>query len=220
MPAFRLKLKVTDPTFIIERRLRTAISDKINLAANIAAKKVRPHLKQLIEDAILNAPETKSLFGGELQGELGATDTEISSAINNIIDKIINNINISVVNFTPFGNVMRGSIVISIFPFSLTDELISFTNASFLTKQGTQIPWLEWLLTLGDKIIVRRYAVDFLNTRGSRTGLATMTPIKSKGWRVPPQFSGTTYNNFITRSLDDIADLVMYYLKLEFIRAI
>lgn len=220
MPAFKLRMEVTDPNPIIEYRLKKVIADKINLAVQIAKGRARLRFKQIIEDAILSSPEAHSLMGGELQGELGVETGIAKRMLDKIVERIDSTIQVDIKQFSPFGNVMRGYIEISIFPKALTQDLLDETEAEYITKRGETIPWLSWLLTLGDRIIVRNYSVDFSQNKGSRTGLATMVNTKRRGWRVPPQFSGTRTNNFITRALDDVADLIAYHLKLEFIRAL
>lgn len=115
---------------------------------------------------------------------------------------------------------MRGHIVVSVFPKDFVDNILKGAYATYLTKQNQPIPWLQWWLTLGDQIIIRRYIVDYSRIKGSRTGLATMKKVKKGGWRVPPQYSGTKTRNFITRALEDISDLICYYIKLEFVRAL
>ena len=58
--------------------------------------------------------------------------------------------------------------------------------------------WLQWLLERGDEIIVAGYEFGGNSGRG-RSGLGYMTTGGS--FRVPPQFSGTKDNNFISRAL-------------------
>lgn len=69
------------------------------------------------------------------------------------------------------------------------------------TEKGQQLKWMEWLLTLGDAVIVRDYEVRAGFPDKSRTGDKIM--VKGSGWRVPPAHSGTPENNFITRAIDE-----------------
>jgi hypothetical protein len=222
MPSFlKFKLEVTDPAAVIERRIRIVIADKINIAANVAVKKVRPKIIDIVRNAVLGSPEVASLNGGQLQAELGAKNSEIDSVLNFLITRLSDTISLDVIPFSAFsGNIMRGHLRLRVFPKFLINELIHYSEASFKTKKGVELPWVRWLLKLGDKIIVKNYTVNYTKVRGSRTGLATMTKTKGRGWRVPPEFSGTENDNFITRALDDVADLMMYHLRLEFSRAL
>jgi hypothetical protein len=58
--------------------------------------------------------------------------------------------------------------------------------------------WLDWLLNRGDQIIVVGYEYN------PQTGLgrSKLGNMKTGGsFRVPPEFSGTQENNFVTRAL-------------------
>lgn len=172
---------------------------------------------KIIRDAVLDSPEVKSLKGGQLQGELGPVTGRVNNAIDLVIDSLVNTI---VITFMPLrGNItqrLKGGLRLQILPKTLIATLSKSKEGAFLTKKGVNIPWLSWLLNLGDKIIVRQFDVDFNHTRGSRTGLAVMKSSK-RGWRVPPQFSGTPDDNFITRALDiratEIVDLFVNEFK-------
>ncbi len=220
MAKLKFSVKITDPPQIIEQRIRDVIVDKINIASKIAVKRIKPKLHELLRNGIYNSPEVKSLFGGELQAELGPEDSAVKSTIDFIVQQLIDTIDIDIKPFASFGGSMRGSITISLFPTNLIDNVIAFSASTYNTRKGVKIPWAEWLLTLGDKIIVRSYTVDFLHTRGSRTGLATMVKSKRRGWRVPTQYSGTRNNNFISRALDDVVLFLNVLLEEEFIKAL
>ena len=64
--------------------------------------------------------------------------------------------------------------------------------------EGGDLHWLSWLLTLGDSTIVVGYYYD-PETGVGRSGLGTMS--EGGFFRVPPEFSGTRANNFVTRAL-------------------
>ena len=82
-------------------------------------------------------------------------------------------------------------------------DLSAFASAgTYTTEKGTAIPWFEWLTTLGDAVIVREYDVESGFPSKSRTGDKIM--VRGKGWRVPPAYSGTETNNFVTRATDSI----------------
>ena len=78
-----------------------------------------------------------------------------------------------------------------------------FTNLLTLSGghtiyQGGDLHWLDWLLTKGDAIVISNYQYNAQTGLG-RSGLGNM--IAGGSFRVPPQFSGTPDNNFITRAL-------------------
>ena len=89
-------------------------------------------------------------------------------------------------------------------------DVLSLPEAqySYTSKQGQgTIPWLSWLLLEGDKRIVTKYEFSS-NPRGSRTGMGIMVH-KARGfWQVPPEFSGTSVDNFATRALGNIESVI------------
>jgi hypothetical protein len=78
-------------------------------------------------------------------------------------------------------------------------ELLDLSVASFATRVGTRIEYLDWLLNYGDTVIVSGY--QYTPSTSGRSGLGTMTG--GKGWRVPPELSGTTFDNFIHHLFDE-----------------
>lgn len=202
-----------------ERDIATKINDTIRnhiqkIFLTINTFDIKKKIGKTISHAILNSQEVKSLHGGQLQGELGVVSPKVTDAVNLIIDSLISTM---VVTMNPLrGTVaqrLKGSITLEVLPKTLITHLANTKEGAFLTKKGVHIPWLKWLLTLGDKIILRQFDVDFGNTVNSRTGLAVMKSSK-RGWRVPPQYSGTITNNFISRAIDDSStEIIDLFIK-------
>jgi hypothetical protein len=71
--------------------------------------------------------------------------------------------------------------------------------------RGYSLPWLKWLLLDGTAIIIDNYTVTMGYNKYSRTGGAVMTRTGG-AWRVPPQYSGTMDDNWITRSIENSKD--------------
>ena len=65
------------------------------------------------------------------------------------------------------------------------------------TEKGQSLHWLRWLLKEGAKPIVIGYQYVPGKAGRSRGGVMMAN---AQSWRVPPQFSGTDENNFITRA--------------------
>lgn len=84
---------------------------------------------------------------------------------------------------------------------STIDTLVESSIGKIDTAKGEQIPWLEWLLTRGNEIIIADYHIKFGFAMASRSGGAIMAPTLE--WSVPSQFAGTRDDNWITRALTD-----------------
>jgi hypothetical protein len=102
---------------------------------------------------------------------------------------------------TVVGNKIIGDIIITAIPADYSDVLGS-SAATYKTEKGDTIPWLQWLLLQGDSIVIATHKAVFDPDKAkfSRTGEDIMLP-DSVGWRVPPEFSGTADNNFVTRAV-------------------
>ena len=71
-------------------------------------------------------------------------------------------------------------------------------SASKQIIEGGAIPWLNWLLTLGDSIIIANFGVEY--GPFGRSGMARMTE-KQRPFKVDSAYSGNITDNFITRSI-------------------
>lgn len=71
-------------------------------------------------------------------------------------------------------------------------------------NKGQLLPWLQWLLVDGDRLVISEYKIDFNNYPKSRSGKAYMRPGLS--WQVPPEYGPFNINNnFITRAMNELA---------------
>ena len=88
-----------------------------------------------------------------------------------------------------------GGVTIGIQPSSFVNLLgLGITE----TENVGNIPWLQWLLTAGDSIIIADFGVDY--GPYGRSGMARMT-VSRRPFKVDSAFSGTPENNFITKAL-------------------
>ena len=76
------------------------------------------------------------------------------------------------------------------------------STVNYTSTEGKQvtIPWLDWLLTEGDRILVSGFSLELGQGLGrSWGGRMVEAPIGS--WRIEPQYAGTLTDNFVTRAL-------------------
>ena len=196
----------------IDAKIKKSISKEIDIYLSKSVKKVILPIKKIVKKSILNQPEVSSLENGQLAAEFGLRDGK--NRIENIIDIWLNGIKVS----TKKSNLKSGKISAG-FSISMIRrdfrDVLSSGFGSIRTKSGQELPWLEWLLRFGDIVIIRDYDVDFQLNTNSRSGKAVMIQGKGKKWRVPPQFSGTESNNFVTRALDDAENDIINAFKSE-----
>ena len=201
----------------IESKINKALKKEVDAAVAKAARRLKAPITELLRNAILSQPEVNSLQGsGQLAAEFGLPDGR--RRISQLIDIWTQGIKIVKKNATVRGSQINAGLSVTMVQRDFED-VIQSEAAIVRTAKGQELPWLEWLLRFGDRIIIRDYDVSF--NRGqqkrSRSGLAVMVKGRGKRWRVPPQFSGTPRNNFVTRALEsideDVSKLVEAQLK-------
>jgi len=167
----------------------------------------------ILLDAILASSTAQSIFNGELKEELGIADTSKAYTLFQII---ANDSRLSINGPKISGGMISLKMTYEAVPKDIASKFGDI--GSFTTKKGKKIPWLEWLTELGDAVIVREYEVKAGFPQSSRTGDKIM--IKGKGWRVPPQHSGSQGNNFITKACDQALNEISNHWVKEIERAI
>lgn len=177
-----------------------AIADEFNDALSKAAKPMERRIRYVVSTAIQSQPEWYALNNGQLTEEFGLTHA--LSKINAIMQIWMNSIIVDFQKFKLSGNALRGRFEIALIKRDWSDVL-SAQEALQMTEKGQALPWLQWLLIEGDKVIIREYDIGY-GLKPGRAGGKIM--IHNRGrWRVPPQYAGTTNDNFVTRAIDSIS---------------
>ena len=185
--------KILDSVSSVEKKVNLAISEEINKRIRKNLVKLKPEVQSFIGDSIINQPEMVSLVGGYLRGAFGLVTPEL--AVNSIIRSVRSSV---YVDFRKYDDKLRGGLTVNVQPSDLA-SLLSLPEGHVIYSKG-DLHWLRWLLEYGDTIIVANY--DYNPQTGlGRSSLGNMKD--GTGFRVPPEFSGTLTNNFITRALTD-----------------
>jgi hypothetical protein len=191
-----ITLKLLESVDQIENNILSALATQFNSSMKSNASKILNSIKLLIPSWISNQPEMQSLLSGNTQSLVGQFGITISPStiVNTIITSIVNSCSVSIV---PYNNKLKnGGIEINIQPDDFSN-LLSLPQGHSVYRDG-DLHWLDWLLNKGDQVIIVGYEYN------PQTGLgrSKLGNMKSGGsFRVPPEFSGTSYNNFVTRSL-------------------
>ncbi len=173
----------------INKALAKEFDKNMRKNSNTIKKSIYP----VISKALFESPEVRSLSGGVLQADFGLTFDPAPQ----IVQSILSTIKLNTKNSRASSSGIRGGFTLTIQPVDYSN-LFSLSVAEQVIKGGS-IPWLKWLLTLGDTIIIADFGVEY-GTVG-RTGKAHMTK-ESRPFKVNSQFSGTIDNNFISRSIN------------------
>jgi len=208
----RLEMKLLESNSDIENMILSSIRDTIDQAFNKSLKNLQQSIPKEIYKVIVSEPEYGSLVGGVLQYELGIPDA--AQKVNNIVNIWTSNFYVEISPVTISGSKIIGGFSINMIKDSYEDVLGSENAFVVDDAKSLRLPWLEWLLLYGGKIIVRNYEVQVGSSPYSRTGLAIMKPSK-KNWRVPAEFSGTRENNWVTRALDRLDQSIPNLIQKE-----
>ena len=159
-----------------------------------AASNIRKQVVEVVRRAIINCPEIRELSSGVLKLDFGLTE-DPSTAIAN---SVAGSTRVSISKITSRGESFRGGIRITIQP-STFSNLLTLPIAEQAIESGGSIPWLRWLLTAGDAIIIGDFGVDY-EVGAGRTGGARMSE-SEKPFMGNPLYSGDEQDNFVTRAI-------------------
>lgn len=191
-----MTLKIVDSNFQISKNIYSALAEVLNRNLKKNSNKVRSKIKSLIPNWIQEQPEIASLLDindpKSLNGQFKFIEGEANRAVNAIIMAITNSVEIE---FEKIKNNLDGGIVFYIQPDTFTN-LLTLSEA---TISRTSIPWLDWLLNQGTKTIV--YDLRYSSDDSGRSGGGAISFGKTA--RVPPQFAGTSNDNFVTRAFEN-----------------
>lgn len=189
------KLRLLDSKDQIEKKILAASEAELKQLFQKAKVKIHAEVINLTVEALSVCPEILSLKDGKLKYDFGLD----FDPTNEVIYAIANSVK---VYFKYFKFTKKGaSSVLSVYiqPQDF-QNLFSLASAMVKTDKGSEIPWLKWLLTAGDAILLVDYHVQYGLYETSRSGGAIMAG--GGVFKVDSQFSGNEENNFITRALE------------------
>jgi hypothetical protein len=206
----KFDLDLIDSNKEIAQKINRALLPQLNKYIDNIYQKIKNTIPDIVVKSIMSQPEYTSLISGKLKGEFGLPDAQ--TRINQILNTIKNSANITKNPTTIKNNKVSGGIV---FKMILSDfqDLLSLGEASFITEKGVKLDWLRWLLIEGDSAIIGNYQFIAGASPYSRTGLGIMKEFGGAFWRVPPEFSGSIKNNWITRAIDAASSTIEQQLN-------
>lgn len=245
IPLIRFTLGVKDTVQQITKKMTKAVRDSLNEGMSRAIPVIRGRVSRFIAKSIRSSQTYQELVKqGNLYHEIGALKAEAG------LEEMIGRINKTTeFKFSRFRTLGTGNVV-GKFTVKMIDNQVdqyigssgSFDTQSILSATDPHlrslgsaiddntedfildehtIAWLEWLLKSGDKIVVRDYTFVLGNSKSSRTGLGIMRESKSgRGWRIPPEHSGTATNNFVTRAIDGNLKRIGDIITKEFLKGL
>lgn len=200
-----ISLRLTTSKKEIDRMIAGQATDYLNRKISRNYPKVVNSLRQRIPAWIRSQPEIQSLLAQGIPGSLNAVfglyNGDALTAVSDIIQAIKQSTEIKI---SKINNKYQGDVE---FSFQADDfaNLLSLESGRVRTVPGpfddggADLHWLEWLLTRGDSVIITGYT--YKAGFDGRSGGGIMR--RGVSFRVPPQYSGTINDNFITRALSN-----------------
>lgn len=192
-----ISLRLLESQQQFDAKVNAAILTHLNKKIDSNKGRVTKRFKQAIETWIRSQPEIASLLDegvlNSLNAQFGLRLGTATGAVDDIVSAVVDSSEIVISKITPR---LRGGIE---FRFQPNDfgNLLSLDSGHVTTENNTDLHWLNWLLTLGDTIIIVGYKYTPENQGRSRGGVMDT----GGSFRVSPNFSGTASDNFITRAL-------------------
>ena len=186
------KIKILESDREISQRINKALAKELDRSMRKKSSTLKSKLQRIIYTSLLGSPEIASLSSGTLMADFGLT----SDPTGQIISSIMSSVQIDIKTPKSSASSIKGGLTVSIQPIDYSN-LFSLGVSQQIINGGS-IPWLKWLLTLGDSIIIANFGVEY--GPFGRTGKARMMK-NPRPFKVNSLFSGTPDNNFITRAL-------------------
>ena len=175
----------------IVEKIHKAYAEELNVYISKRKQQILRATQAYCVNALRASPEIQSLAGGVLKGDFGL----ISNPGPAIIQSVSNSVVVKLTPVKASGKVFTGGITILIQPTDFSN-LYALPDASQPIRGGS-IPWLKWLLELGDTVIIADFGVEY--GPFGRSGQARMTQ-KTRPFKVNSVYSGTSDDNFISRA--------------------
>lgn len=189
-----ISIKLLDSMQTISSRINVSLSDLVNAELKSKKTRIESECRSLASEWIVSCPEMVDLAAhvlsgpfGLYKGSEGVAVAGISSAVKSSVFARVNNVS---KDFT------KGGISIYFQPSNFSN-LLSLPQGH-VDYDGGDLHWLKWMLEFGDRVIVKNYSYK-PNSGIGRSGMGSMT--NSGSFRVPPGYSGTVDDNFVTRAL-------------------
>ena len=200
------KIKIKESNLELERRILATSQVEIKKIFQKSKIKIHAAVINLVVEALSNCPEIVSLRSGKLRADFGLSEDHTTD----IIYAIANSVYVYFKDFKFSKTTVNNVLSIYIQPKDFLN-LLGQNFANVTTEKGEVLPWLKWLLTEGDAIIISQYHVDYGNYDSSRSGAAIMKP--SGFFKVDSAYSGVEEDNFITRALERYQDRIFEIVR-------
>jgi|TARA_B100000085_G_scaffold171306_2_gene155906 hypothetical protein len=188
-------MKILQSDKAITKAINNIIASQAENRLKTKKREIRENIKLALAASLASSPEIASLSSGKLKTDFGLTE----NPSDDIISSVVSTIRLGINPVRSTGSKIKGGISLYIQPSSYSN-LLTLGVAKQEIEDGGVLPWLSWLLTAGDNVLVANFGVVYQGGRG-RSGGGYMSK-DATPFRVDPFFSGVREDNFVTRAID------------------
>lgn len=208
--SFKIKNKKQVAKSIEQALIRQFYNTVVTVMGNIERE-----IKQKNIEFWKNTSTYDSLINGRLTHEFGIPKGEASTRLDNILKIISTSINVP---FPKIPKVRSGGtftmLRINVLQTFNPANVLDYAGSKVTTEKGRDLPWLKWLLYEGNKYLIFGHEYTDISSPRSRSGKGLMVVNPNEDWKVPPEFSGTRNNNWLSRALIGNTEVEREYAKI------
>ena len=186
-------IKILDTITEITNKINKAYAEELNKKINSKRNFIITECSTLASEAIIGSKEMRALANGTLSGMFGMLSGSEGGAINAIAQAVASSVT---VEYRKINSQLKGGLKINFQPDTFVN-ILNLPQGHVSIKNG-DLHWLEWMILRGDSPIVANFSYQPKAGAG-RSGRGTM--VSGGYFAIPPEYSGTRDDNFITRVL-------------------
>lgn len=191
-----ITLEIIDSFPKIRANIHRALAVELNKRMSSKIRRAPRIFQGYIKRWMMESKEITSLLSQGIPNSLNATFGLTPGTPIDAVNAIVSAVSTAItVDFKPISHRLKGGVTFRFQPKDFVD-ILGLPQGHQFTEMDVDLHWLEWLLTKGDSVVVKGYVYQPSNS--GRSGGGTMDV--GGMFRVPPQFSGTIDDNFITRA--------------------
>ena len=200
----------------IEKKILDAIAEHINTVLLHNKDVMRQNIADETFTYLQSTNIYQSLIDGDLAGHFGLSPRARRNNVDSILARICANIVVETKPLVFRGGNFVGGMTVQVLIKDFSDILLMI-EGTVMTERGDLLPWLRWLLLEGDRILVTEH--DVVPSVEGRSKKMIMFKDTAKVWRVPTEYAGTIFDNWLTKAIlsNDYFQLIEHTIEKAFI---
>ena len=149
-----LTVKLLESDKFIQTKIFLAMARELRKIFDRSRVRIQKALRKFVDDIMIIQPEIQELNRGILQGAFGLRRGTEARVVEDIIRSISNSVYVEIKPVMPVrGKDLKGGMSIYIQPSDFSN-LFNLSSGIVKTEKLDHLPWLRWLLTEGDRVLI------------------------------------------------------------------